>query len=99
MPPRGEDLHARIRAKSLWIVPEAYHTAALGYQPNEFKRRVLNFFADPARKHASSVISRGISESFENLPRYEVTQTGMSLFLPREGACLIRTTFRRKYRS
>lgn len=34
--------------KSLWIVPQAYHTAALGYQPNEFKRRVLHFFADPA---------------------------------------------------
>jgi alpha-beta hydrolase superfamily lysophospholipase len=51
--------------KSLWIVPEAYHTAALGYQPNEFRRRVLNFFADPARKQASSAISRGISESLE----------------------------------
>ena len=33
--------------KSLWVVPQAYHTAALGYQPNEFKRRVLQFFADP----------------------------------------------------
>lgn len=34
--------------KSLWVVPQAYHTAALGYEPNEFKRRVLHFFADPA---------------------------------------------------
>jgi len=33
--------------KSLWVVPHAFHTAALGYQPNEFKRRVLRFFADP----------------------------------------------------
>ena len=33
--------------KSLWVVPQAYHTAALGYQPAEFKRRVLHFFADP----------------------------------------------------
>lgn len=33
--------------KSLWAVPEAYHTAALGYQPNGFKRGVLHFFADP----------------------------------------------------
>lgn len=37
--------------KSLWVVPGAYHTAALGYQPNEFKRRVLSFFADPAAVH------------------------------------------------
>ena len=35
----------------LWVVPEAYHTAALGYQPNEFKSRVLSFFADPAAAH------------------------------------------------
>lgn len=34
--------------KSLWVVPQACHTAALGYEPNEFKRRVLHFFADPA---------------------------------------------------
>ena len=33
--------------KSLWIVSQAYHTAALGYQPVEFRRRVLEFFADP----------------------------------------------------
>jgi uncharacterized protein len=33
--------------KSLWKVPQAYHTAALGYQPAEFKRRVLAFFANP----------------------------------------------------
>lgn len=33
--------------KSLWVVPHAFHTAALGYQPAEFKRRVLHFFAEP----------------------------------------------------
>jgi alpha-beta hydrolase superfamily lysophospholipase len=33
--------------KSLWEVPRAFHTAALGYQPEEFRRRVLQFFADP----------------------------------------------------
>jgi uncharacterized protein len=33
--------------KSLWVVPGAFHTAALGYQPIEFKRRVLEFFANP----------------------------------------------------
>lgn len=30
--------------KQLWVVPGAYHTAALGFQPEEFKRRVLAFF-------------------------------------------------------
>ena len=33
--------------KSLWIVPRAFHTAALGFEPAEFKRRVLGFFANP----------------------------------------------------
>ncbi|HEX4545287.1 MAG TPA: alpha/beta fold hydrolase [Candidatus Acidoferrum sp.] len=31
--------------KDLWMVPRAFHTAALGFQPEEFKRRVLTFFA------------------------------------------------------
>ncbi|MGB8493703.1 MAG: alpha/beta fold hydrolase [Candidatus Acidiferrum sp.] len=35
--------------KSLWEVPRAFHTAALGYQPEEFRRRVLQFFADPTK--------------------------------------------------
>jgi len=30
--------------KQLWVVPNAYHTAALGFYPEEFKRRVLEFF-------------------------------------------------------
>ncbi|HXY00519.1 MAG TPA: alpha/beta fold hydrolase [Candidatus Limnocylindrales bacterium] len=34
--------------KTLWVVPNAFHTAALGYQPVEFKRRVLRFFANPS---------------------------------------------------
>ncbi len=34
--------------KSLWVVPRAFHTAAMAYQPQEFRRRVLRFFADPA---------------------------------------------------
>jgi uncharacterized protein len=33
----------------LWIVPEAYHTAALGYRPEEFSRRVLKFLANPSQ--------------------------------------------------
>jgi pimeloyl-ACP methyl ester carboxylesterase len=34
--------------KSLWIVPGAFHTAALGFQPEEFRPRVLRFFANPS---------------------------------------------------
>jgi fermentation-respiration switch protein FrsA (DUF1100 family) len=30
--------------KEFWRVPGAYHTAALGYQPVEFRNRVLGFF-------------------------------------------------------
>jgi len=36
--------------KQLWIVPHAFHTAALGYQPEEFRRRVLTFFAEYASR-------------------------------------------------
>jgi alpha-beta hydrolase superfamily lysophospholipase len=39
---------AAIGPKSMWEVPNAFHTAALGYQPEEFERRVLNFFAAAA---------------------------------------------------
>lgn len=34
--------------KTLWVVPHAFHTGALGYQPAEFRRRILEFFANPA---------------------------------------------------
>jgi uncharacterized protein len=43
--------------KSFWKVPHAYHTAALGYEPEEFKRRVLQFFADPAATERGSQLS------------------------------------------
>jgi len=33
--------------KSLWVVPGAFHTAALGFAPEEFRRRVLDFFRQP----------------------------------------------------
>jgi len=43
-------------AKQLWVVPGAYHTAALGFHPEEFSRRVLSFFGPystaPAAKPA-----------------------------------------------
>lgn len=35
---------AALGPKSLWIVPGAFHTGALGTQPEEFKNRVLGFF-------------------------------------------------------
>lgn len=35
--------------KQLWQVPGAFHTAALGFQPAEFQRRVLEFFANVAQ--------------------------------------------------
>lgn len=45
----AERIYAAARGpKTLWEVPQAYHTAAYGYQPEEFRRRVLRFFADPA---------------------------------------------------
>ena len=31
--------------KQLWVVPGAFHTAALGYRPEEFRSRVLAFFS------------------------------------------------------
>jgi alpha-beta hydrolase superfamily lysophospholipase len=36
---------AAIGPKQMWVVPRAFHTAALGYEPAEFRRRVLEFFA------------------------------------------------------
>jgi uncharacterized protein len=37
---------AAIGPKQIWEVPGAFHTAALGFQPAEFQRRVLDFFAN-----------------------------------------------------
>lgn len=36
--------------KQLWEVPAAFHTAALGYAPEEFRRRVLDFFHSVANR-------------------------------------------------
>jgi uncharacterized protein len=35
--------------KQFWEVPGAFHTAALAFQPAEFERRVLDFFANVAK--------------------------------------------------
>ena len=39
---------AAIGPKQFWEVPGAFHTAGLGFQPAEFQRRVLEFFANVA---------------------------------------------------
>jgi uncharacterized protein len=39
---------AAIGPKQIWQVPGAFHTAGLGFQPAEFERRVLDFFANAA---------------------------------------------------
>jgi alpha-beta hydrolase superfamily lysophospholipase len=42
----SEMIYAAARGpKQLWIVPGAFHTAAYGFAPEEFRRRVLTFFA------------------------------------------------------
>jgi len=40
--------------KQIWVVPNAFHTAALGFQPEEFKRRVFEFFATHSKVPANS---------------------------------------------
>jgi alpha-beta hydrolase superfamily lysophospholipase len=50
-----ERIYAAARGpKQLWIVPGAFHTAALGFQPVEFRRRVLAFFAAAASAQNSN---------------------------------------------
>ena len=45
----SEMIYAAARGpKQLWRVPGAFHSAGLGFQPEEFKRRVLSFFAASA---------------------------------------------------
>jgi alpha-beta hydrolase superfamily lysophospholipase len=42
----SEMIYAAARGpKQLWVVPGAFHTAAYGFAPEEFRRRVLTFFA------------------------------------------------------
>ncbi len=48
----AERIYAAARGpKSLWVVPGAFHTGAFGFEPGEFRRRVLQFFADPSASH------------------------------------------------
>jgi uncharacterized protein len=42
----SEMIYAAARGpKQLWVVPGAFHTAAYGFAPEEFRRRVLTFYA------------------------------------------------------
>ena len=42
----SEMIYAAARGpRQLWVVPRAFHTAAYGFAPEEFRRRVLSFFA------------------------------------------------------
>jgi fermentation-respiration switch protein FrsA (DUF1100 family) len=42
----SEMIYAAARGpRQLWVVPRAFHTAAYGFEPEEFRRRVLSFFA------------------------------------------------------
>lgn len=44
----AERIYAAARGpKSFWKVSGAFHTAALGFAPEEFRRRVLEFYAQP----------------------------------------------------
>jgi len=50
----AELIYAAARGpKQLWIVPRAFHTAAYGFAPEEFRRRVLAFFAAAAANPTS----------------------------------------------
>src|SRR5437016_2101272 len=53
-----ERIYAAARGpRQLWVVPGAFHTAALGFQPVEFRRRVLAFFGEVAAKSATDTTS------------------------------------------
>jgi dipeptidyl aminopeptidase/acylaminoacyl peptidase len=50
----AEMIYAAARGrKELWEVPVAFHTAAYGFAPDEFRRRVLAFFAAAANANSA----------------------------------------------
>jgi alpha-beta hydrolase superfamily lysophospholipase len=54
----SEMIYAAARGpKQLWVVRGAYHTAALGFQPEEFRRRVLAFFVAAAQASNSTALA------------------------------------------
>jgi alpha-beta hydrolase superfamily lysophospholipase len=67
----SEMIYAAARGpKQLWKVPGAFHSAALGFQPEEFKRRVLSFFATYANAPAPAPTTtpRATPASLSTLP-------------------------------
>lgn len=49
-----ERIYAAARGpKELWVVPGAFHTAALGFQPAEFRRRVFSFYEGAGARAAA----------------------------------------------
>ncbi|MGH9678116.1 MAG: alpha/beta hydrolase, partial [Candidatus Acidiferrum sp.] len=86
-----EMIYAAARGpKQMWVVPGAFHTAALGYQPAEFQRRVLAFFAtyatapdNPARLPQTKKAAPGgpaLRISLSSLSGYSSLRTPCSLF-------------------
>ena len=56
----SEMIYAAARGpKQLWVVPRAFHTAAYGFAPEEFRRRVLSFFAAAANPAPSQKQNSG----------------------------------------
>jgi uncharacterized protein len=67
----SEMIYAAARGpKQLWRVPGAFHSAALGFQPEEFKHRVLSFFATYANtpSPAPTTTPRATPASSSTLP-------------------------------
>jgi uncharacterized protein len=62
----AEMIYAAARGpKQLWVVPNAFHTAAYGFAPEEFRRRVLTFLATYAA--ANSPANPGAAASLAPL--------------------------------
>jgi len=57
-------------SKLLWVVPNAYHTAALGFYPEEFRHRVLTFFGT----YANSLDLSGKKKGLTQRPQSEEAQ-------------------------
>ena len=52
----SEMIYAAARGpRELWVVPGAFHTAAYGFAPQEFRRRVLAFFSVVGSQNASPI--------------------------------------------
>jgi hypothetical protein len=83
----SEMIYAAARGpKQLWVVPRAFHTAAYGFEPVEFRRRVLSFFA----AHSSAALDPALSQNllpsplqhfFQERPSFPQTKKAASAAL------------------